>query len=170
MVSKSIPLSALSPRRQAALRPPVLAGDLLATLHPGIQSLLWSWLVRALDESLWEMSGWFPPSSPALEPPEQRVPLPFPADLLAQRPLEGLRRLLRLEARLAVEALEIVVLSRVEQPHAHALLSAHCTRMGQVYLEMQRRLGAGFALPLLIWELRVLRHRHSPVAAPLAFG
>ena len=170
MFTKSTPLSSLSARRQAALRGPALGTDPLAGVHPGIQAVLWSWLLRAIDESLWEMAGLFPPSSPALEPLEQHGPPPFPADLLGQRSLAGLRRLARAEARLAVEALEILVLSRVPQPRVEQVLLAHCARMGQLYLEMQRRLGAGIALPLLIWELRLLRHRGSTVAAPLAFG
>ena len=170
MFTKSTPLSSLSARRQAVLRGPTLDTDLLAGVHPGIQTLLWSWLMRAIDESLWELAGLFPPSSPALEPVEQHGPPPFPADLLGQRPLDGLRKLLRGEARFAVEALEILVLSRVPQPRMEQILLAHCTRMGQLYLEMQRRLGDWVALPLLIGELRLLRHRGSTAAAPLAFG
>jgi hypothetical protein len=170
MFSSGTPLSSFSARRQAVLRGPTLDADPLAGVHPGIQAVLWSWLVRAIDESLWEIAGLFPPSSPALEPPEQHGPPPFPAGYLCPRPLDGLRRLLRGEARLSIEALEILVLSRVPQPRVEQALTAHCARIGQLYLEMQRRLGVGVALPLLVWELRLLRHRGSPVAAPLAFG
>ena len=170
MFSTGTPLSSLSARRQAALRGPAPAADPLAGIHPGIQVALWSWLVRAIDESLWEMAGLFPPSSPALEPLEQHGPPPFPDGYLCTRSLGGLRRLMRGEARLSIEALEILVLSRVPQPRVEQILTAHCTRMGQLYLEMQRRLGAWAALPLLIGELRLLRHRGSTVAAPLAFG
>lgn len=170
MSSKSTPLSSLSARRQEALRKPSVTLDPVAGVHPGIQSLLWRWLVRAIDDSLWEMAGLFPPSSPALEPPEQHGPPAFPDGYLCRPALEGLRRLTRAEARLAVEALEILVLSRTAQPRVQEVLAAHCTRMGQLYLEMQRRLGPGIALPLLIWELRVLRHRGSRVVAPLVWG
>lgn len=170
MFTKSTPLSSLSARRQAILRGPTLDTDLLAGVHPGIQTLLWSWLVRAIDESLWDMAGWFPPSSPALEPPVRYAPSPFAAGALARPALEGLRKLLGAEARFAVEALEILILSRVPQPRVEQVLVAHCTRMGQLYLEMQRRLGQGVALPMLIWELRVLRHRGSRVVAPLIWG
>ena len=170
MFIKSTPLSSLSARRRAALRWSTPALDPVAGVHPGIQAVLWSWLVRAIDESLWEMAGLFPPSSPALEPPEQHAPPSFPDGYLTRPALEGLRKITRAEARLAVEALEILVLSRVPQPRVEQVLLAHCTRMGQLYLEMQRRLGAWAALPLLIGELRLLRHRGSWVAAPLAFG
>ena len=64
MFTKSPPLSALSARRQAILRGPTLDTDLLAGVHPGIQTLLWSWLVRAIDESLWELAGLVPPLRP----------------------------------------------------------------------------------------------------------
>jgi hypothetical protein len=170
MFSTGTALSSLSARRQAVLRGPAPAADPLAGIHPGIQSVLWSWLMRAIDESLWEMAGLFPPSSPALEPFEQHGPPPFPDGYLRPRPLDGLRRLMRGEARLSIEALEILVLSRVPQPRVEQALLAHCTRICQLYLEMQRRLGPGFASSLLIGELRLLRHRGSTVAAPLAFG
>ena len=59
---------------------------------------------------------------------------------------------------------------RGAQPRVEEVLIAHCTRLGQLYREMQRRLGPGIALPMLIWELRVLRHRGSRVVAPLVWG
>lgn len=139
-------------------------------VHPGVQWLILRWLERAIEDAHWAMAGLIPPASPALEPHERHGPPPFAPDLLRRLALDALRRLIRTEARLAVEALEILILSRKAQPRISALLADHCARIEQVYLELQQRIGAGAALALLIWELRLLRHRGSQAAAPLAFG
>jgi hypothetical protein len=52
-------------------------------------------------------------------------------------------------------------------PRFEASLAEECSRVGQLYHEMERRAGAWVAL--LRWELRLLRYRISPVVASLVY-
>ena len=77
--------------------------------------------------------------------------------------------MIRLEAALAQEALEVWLLSRKQAVYL-AKLREHCARLGQLYADPERRLGPLMAWCLMRWELRLLRHRGSRVAGPLAFS
>ncbi len=161
--------AAPSAHRRSIWRAPALEVDPLAGVPSEVQSLLWSALVRALDATLWErveVSGY---RSPQPEPPHVRRALP-PMDARSLRALavDSLRRLLRLELRLAVEALEAWASSAGEARAAYTILAAHCTRAGQLYTQLQRRLGASAALPMLGWELRLLSTQGAWAEAPRA--
>ena len=160
--------AASSARRRSLWHTPALEVDPLAGVPSEIQALLWSGLVRSLDASLWERVDVSGQRSPQPEPPRVRQALP-PIDARSLRALAiaGLRRLLRLELRLAVKALEAWVSSPGEARTAGAMLAAHCTRAGQVYTQLQRRLGACVALPLLGLEFHLLATQGA-CAPPLA--
>ena len=170
MITTPTPTPALFDHWNPSQQEPPRRPNPVAGVHPGVQLLVRHWLTSALDDAHWELAGLVPLSSAALEPPERHGPPPFAPALLRRLALDALRRLLRAEARLAIEVLEILVLSRKAQPRVQVMFSDHCTRIEQVYLELQRRVGAGAALPMLVWELRLLRHRASEAAARLAWG
>jgi hypothetical protein len=113
----------------------------------------------ALD--LWEQT---PPGA-------RREPLPFPVrhagqpyfhpDHLREQTLAGWHRLMGIELRLAVQALEALI--QQDEARYRAYLAEQCVRVGQLYDELKRRAGAWVAQALVRGELRLLRYRASPV-------
>ncbi len=137
-----------------------------------IRSLLWHWLLRALDETLWDADGLLVTFRPTEEDlPERVCPPLFDPTLLRKLAREALRKMLRVEIRLALEALEVFMLSRSPSATAlaFALVQAHCAHIGQLYRELCYRV-YDLAWLDLLWELRLLRHRASQVVAPLLWG
>ena len=133
------------------------------------RTLLWRGLVEAVAGALelWEQT-----------PPGARHALPsfavqhagkrrFDAEALREQTLAGWHRLMGLELRLGVEALEALICE--ESPRYRALLAEQCGRVGQLYDELKRRAGRGVALSVLYGELRLLRYRVSDVVAPLVY-
>jgi hypothetical protein len=145
--------------------------DPLAGVPREAQSWLWNRLLQAVEETVWDRAA-----CPPRQPPEVSLPVsrlgqpPFSPEMLRDIPLRGLRRMQRLEVRLALEALEAWLLAPYRGERFLELMREHCNRIGQLYSEMRRRLGAPLALVFLNWELRLLRYRGSFVVAPLAFG
>jgi hypothetical protein len=164
--------AAPSARSQGAPPAPTLPADPLAGVPVEIRSFLWRWLLRALDDSLWEADGLLVTFRPTQDDLAERAcPAPFDPAALRTLARETLRRLLRVEVRLALEALEVALLTRSQTAcsFAFALMQAHCTHIGQLYRELVVRVGAT-ALLFLGWELRLLRHRGSGAVAPLIWG
>ena len=166
------PVAPSAARPQAAPRQPEMYADPLAGVPAEIRSFLWRWLVRALDDSLWDADALLVTFRPTEEDlPERVCPAPFDPKLLRTLAREALRALLRVEVRLALEALEVFLLSRSRAAYApaFALVQAHCTHIGQLYSELVYRIGS--VAPLFLgWELRLLRHRGSGAVAPLIWG
>jgi hypothetical protein len=147
--------------------------DPLANVPREAQSWLWSRLLQAVEETVWDRAACPPLKSPDVTLPVSRPGQPpFEPEWLRDIPLRGLRRMQRLEVRLALEALEVWLLAprKAAARRFLELMREHCNRIGQLYGEMRRRLDAPLALLFLDWELRLLRYRGSFVVAPLAFG
>ncbi|HEY7356428.1 MAG TPA: hypothetical protein VH590_08170 [Ktedonobacterales bacterium] len=127
-------------------------------------------LLRAIEQAL-DLEERVPPGHRSAPPalPVQHAGKPrFDPDLLAQQTLPGWHRLVAIELRLAVLALE--ALCCVPEDRAYQdLLAEQCARVGQLYHELKRRAGACFALHILRWELRLLRYRASSVINDLLF-
>jgi hypothetical protein len=156
----------------AAPQAPALSAELLAGIPSEIRSLVWRWLLRALDDALWDADGPLAFACPTQEDlPERVCPAPFDPDALRPLAREVLRRLLRVEVRLALAALEVAVLTRSPSAYAQAsaLVQAHGTHIGQLYRALCERIHDLAWLDLL-WELRLLRHRGSGAVAPLIWG
>ena len=156
----------------AAPQEPEWAADPLAGVPLEIRSFLWRWLLRALDDALWDADALLVVCRPTEDDlPEQVCPPPLAPHVLRDLAREALRRLLRVEVRLALEALEVFLLSRRPAAGAavFALAQAHCTHIGQVYSALRARVPE-LALLDLAWELRLLRHRGSGSVAPLLWG
>ena len=163
---------------QAAARPEATppasewVADPLAGVPLEIRSFLWRWLLRALDASVWDADGLLVVCRPTEDDlPEHLCPPPFAPSVLRDLAREALRRLLRVEVRLALEALEVFLLSRrpAASTAAFALAQAHCTHIGQLYSALRARVPE-LALLDLAWELRLLHHRGSGSVAPLLWG
>ncbi len=133
------------------------------------RGVLWCGLTEAVAGALelWEQT-----------PPGARYALPsfavqhagkrrFEAEALREQTLAGWHRLMGLELRLGVEALEALIYE--ESARYRALLAEQCGRVGQLYDELKRRAGMGVALWVLYGELRLLRYRASEVVAPLVY-
>jgi hypothetical protein len=166
------PVAPSAAHAQPAPHAPEQSADPLAGVPAEIRSFLWRWLLRALDDSLWEADGLLVTFRPTEEDLAERAcPVPFDPRSLRKLAWEGLRHLLRVEVRLALEALEVFLLSTSPAAYApaFALVQAHCTHIGQLYGELVARIGS--AAPLFLgWELRLLRHRGSGSVAPLIWG
>jgi hypothetical protein len=146
-----------------------LADDLLAVPDEARGSLCRA-LMQAIEEAL-DYAERVPVGhrSPPPVLPVQHAGKPrFNPDDLRQQTLPGWHRLAAIELRLAVLALE--ALRCVPEDRAYQdLLAEQCARIGQLYAELKRRVGANFAMHILRWELRLLRYRDSPVINSLLF-
>ena len=133
------------------------------------RDVYWRGLSRALEGALtlWEQT----PPGVKREPPiftVQHAGRPaFDKAMLRQQSLENWHRLMGLELRIGVQALE--ALTQEEEPRYRQMLDEMCTRVGQLYREMERRTWAWFAKALLIWELQMLLYRASPTVGPLVY-
>lgn len=169
IVSPSASFAANSSTSRSASTPtsPLAMDDPMADVPAEARSWFWRRLTQAIDDDLWD-----DPEGPITVsgPPTLSVPLlghpPYDDALLRPLTLEGIRRIARLEGRLALECLE-AWLSAPPGADYFALLREHCARLGQLYGELRRRLGVTIALLLLDWELRLLRYRHSGAVIPL---
>jgi hypothetical protein len=140
---------------------------------PGVPSQaqfwLWQGLTRAIEGALdlWERTpaGHKAPA-PAFTVRHAGTPAFNQADL-RHLTLEDWHRFTGLELCLTVEVLEALIWE--ETPVFREMLAEQCHRVGQLYSEMERRAGTAFALPMLCWELHLLRYRASPVLAPLIY-
>jgi hypothetical protein len=142
------------------------------------RATLWHGLMQAIEGALdlWERT---PPARRSAPPfTIQHTGKPrFNPDHLRRQTLEGWHRLVAIELRLAVQALEALLCApegRASDPPRRngayqPLLAEQCARVGQPYAELKRRVGALFALHILRWELRLLRYRASPVINDLLF-
>ena len=152
----------------SANRPPL--PDALLDVPHDARAVLWHGLTQAVAGAVevWERTP----------PGHQGAPSPFavqhtgkrrfsPAALRRQT-LAGWHRVVGIELRLAVEALEALALA--ESAVQRDRLAEQCARVGQLYTEMERRAGAWVALTLVRWELRLLCYRASPVVASLVYN
>ena len=152
-------------RKQTPLPDEALVARVLPLMHPDARRALWRGLVRAVEGALmlWEQS---PPGMKREAPPflVRHVGKPYfnQADLRGQT-LSGWHRLMGLELRLTVEALEALIL--VDADEYQPLLVEECVRVGQLYAEMKRRAGEWMAQALLAWELHMLCYRGSALLA-----
>ena len=146
---------------QAALRDP------LEGVPAEARTLLCQGFIRALDPVVWVWEQ---------TPAGARHPLPprvldrfgerFNDAALPRQSMEHMRRVWRIEITLAADLLEAQILDGANDAYT-PLLTACCTRIGQIYNEIKRRCGLLFALLTLRWELRLLGYRGSPAVAPL---
>jgi hypothetical protein len=144
-------------------------GDLLGGVPEEARTLLWQGFLQALDPvvSFWEQTPAgtrhaLPP--PVLEHWGER----FDEAVLSRQALETMRRVWRIECALAADVLEALILEGNSAKYL-PLLTACCTRIGQIYSEIKRRCGLLFAILTLRWELKLLGYRGSLVVAPLLF-
>ena len=154
----------------AGARGAALAADVLLEVPQQARSVLWHGLTSAVSGALdvWERT----PSGrqrvlPAFSVQHAGKRRFHPADL-RQHSLASWHRLLGIELRLAVEALEALI--QRDEAIYRAALAEQCARVGQLYSELARRAGEWVAEALLRWELRLLRCRASPALAPLIYN
>jgi hypothetical protein len=156
----------------AARRPttrPAGADDLLAVPQEA-QRILSRALMRAIEGALdlWERTpAGHRAALPAFDIQHAGRPR-FNPDDLRQQTLEGWHRLVRIELHLAVRVLEAQC-SAPEDARYQYLLAEQCTRVGQLYNELKRRVGEVFAPHILQWELHLLRYCASSVINELLF-
>ena len=157
-----VPMASMS-SEQTALRDP------LAGVPAEARTLLWQGFIRALDPVVWVWEQ-TPAGARHALPPRilEHFGERFNDAALPRQPMENMRRLWRIEITLAADLLEAQILDGANDAYA-PLLTACCTRIGQLYGEIKRRCGRLFAVLTLRWELRLLRNRGSPVVAPLLF-
>ncbi len=145
--------------------------DVLDGLPEEARSGCWRWLRAAVEDIvLYQQSL---PEGHTLDPEPALRHLgqpPLETGRLAGQPQANLHRLVRLEGWVAVEALEVFMLCPARRAEALALLRAQMSRLGLLYQEWVRRTWVGVAVPLLEWEVRLLRYRASRVLAPLLWG
>lgn len=149
--------------------PAVAHADALLGIPQATRDIFWRGLSRALEGALalWEQT---PPGVKREPPvfPVQHAGRPcFDEAWLRQQSQENWHRLMGLELRITVQALEALV--QVEDFRYRQMLGEQCTRVGQLHREMERRAGAWVARALLQWELRLLRYRASSVVGPLVY-
>jgi hypothetical protein len=136
-----------------------------------VRSLLWRGLREAASGALdvWERTPGHSGAPPALAVQHAGKPQ-FQTSMLRAQTLANWHRLMGLELRLAVEALErLTVAAAAHVARAWARLAEQCARVGQLYSELKRRAGAVTAQAIVRWELRLLRYRSSPVLASLIY-
>jgi hypothetical protein len=159
-------------RSAAAPALPAAGGAAVALppLSPDALQTLWHGLMHAVEGTLalWERT----PAGAKHELPVFSVqhvgqPLFDPAWLRAQSQTTW-HRLMGIEARLAAQALEALILEDTREHQE--MLAEECARIAQLHQEMTRSAGEEIALPILRFELRMLRYRASPVLALLIFG
>ena len=143
--------------------------DPLAGVPEEARTLLWQGFVRALDPVvwLWEQT---PAGARHALPPRvlEHWGDRFNEAALPRQQWKTLCNVWRMEFWQAADMLEALILDD-ERVDYLPLLTACCTRIGQVYREIKRRGGLIFARSMLDWELKMLSYRGSPVAAPLLF-
>jgi hypothetical protein len=162
---------ARSARQSAPMSGAALAEVALLEVPQEARQMLWQGLSEAVSGSLdlWEQTPAARRSALASSVVQHAGQPQFQEHLLPQQPLANCHRLLGIELRLGVEALERLALSAGASGREWARLAEECARVGQVYRELKRRAGQMVALAILRWELRVLRYRASPVVAPLIY-
>jgi hypothetical protein len=160
--------------RRSASMPALAAPGGVAGALPPLSSdalqTIWHGLMQAVEGTLalWEQT----PTATKHELPVFTVqhagqPLFDPA-WLRQQSQANWHRLMGIEARLAAQALEALILDDTQEHRE--MLAEECARIGQLHHEMTRRAGEEIALPILRFELRVLRYRASPTLAPLIYS
>ena len=161
---------ARSARQSAPSFDAALAEVALLEVPQEARQMLWQGLREAVSGSLdlWEQTPAGRRSALASSFVQHAGQPQFQERLLPQQPLANCHRLLGIELRLAVEALERLALGGTSG-REWARLAEECARVGQVYRELRRRAGKLVALAILRWELRGLRYRASPVLAPLIY-
>ncbi len=153
MDSRSLP-PALSPSPQAFA--PALAPE----LH---QALLLR-LPQALEKTLWR---WATTPTASLLPAalEPLNPAPHDQASLRRQPQSSLLRLMRLELRQILAALEVFLLNDTAAEAALARLPTHYARLSQLYEDLKHRAQSA-ALHLFDWELRRLDDHAGCAVAP----
>ena len=171
MASTVAPSSAVSPRLRVTFTDEILPFDPLTGVPQEAQSWLWNGLLQAVEETVWDRAACPPRQPPDITPPVSRPGQPrYNEALLRPITLAGLRRMLRLEVQLALEALEAWLLAPRGGHAPLILLREHADRIGCLYSALCRCVGVMLALLFLRWELKLLRYRGSEAVAPLAFG
>ena len=152
-----------------AVPAPALADDPLLEVPNAARADLWQGLTEAVEGTLdlWELlpAGFGSAPLPTIQHSGKRR---FQPEALRKQSLTGWHRLVGIELRLAVQALEGVIQEKDATTH-HAALAEQCARVGQLYAEMERRAGEWVARALLQWELRLLRYRASPAVSRLVY-
>ena len=142
---------------------------LLAGVPEEARTLLWQGLLRAVEPGVWLWEQTPPGTQRHLPPPAlEHFGERFNDAALPSQLMEHLRRLWRMQFLLAADLLEALLLEGASETYA-PLFAACCTRIGQIYNEIKRRGGLFFALLVLLWEVKLLTYRDSPVLAPLLF-
>ena len=156
--------------KQRAARAAINLDDELLSVPEEAQRSIYRALMQAIEEAL-DLEERTPTGHHSQPPafPVQHAGKPrFNPDDLRQQTLPGWHRLVAIELRLAVLALEALRCLPEDRTYQD-LLAEQCARVGQLYAELKRRAGTCFALHILRWELRLLRYRDSPTINALLF-
>jgi hypothetical protein len=160
---------ARSARQGARSSGAALAEAALLEVPPEARALLWQGLREAVSGAvdLWERLPGHPSALPPCSVQHAGKPQ-YQARMLRAQTLSGWHRMMGIELRLAVEALERLAVA-ADAAREWARLAEQCGRVGQLYAELKRRAGAVVALSVVRWELRLLRYRASPALVPLLY-
>ena len=144
--------------------------DPLAGVPEEARTLLWQGFLKALEPVIWFWER---------TPPGTRHALPrrvlehcgerFNGAMIARQQWKTLRNIWRIEFWQAADVLEALILDERDSATHLRLLTACCTRIGQIYRVVEQRGGLRFARTMLEWELKLLCYRGSRAVAPLLF-
>jgi hypothetical protein len=155
----------------AALPPAeALLGRALLSVPSEARGVLWHGLRNAVEGALdlWERTPPGARHAPHVFTIQHAGRPQFDDAMLRQQTLEGWHRLAGVELRLTAEVLEALIWENT--PVHREMLGEQCARVGQLYCELARRAGVGVALSVLKGELRLLRHRASPLLVALIYA
>jgi hypothetical protein len=146
-----------------------LAADALLAVPPEARDTLWHGLRAAIEDAL----DLYERTPPGVKRPLPAFPLQhtgqprFGPAALRGLTLEGWHHLTGIELRIAAHALETLIYD--DTPKHRETLGEQCARIGQLYSELKHRAGQDIALTVLRGDLRLLRHRNSPIVGPLIY-
>ena len=165
------PMDPLPPESPAVVWMDRLAPERRAELLAGIaleaRPAVWERLRAALDAT---RLPWIPtPASLPTPDLEMLTPPPLDEATLRGLSLAAWHRLVALEGQMTMDTVLAVAVQVTQREVLLARLVAHCARLGQLYAEIRRRAGQFFALPLLEWDLSLLRYRFTHAVASLLY-
>ncbi len=144
--------------------------DPLAGVPEEARTLLWQGFVRALEPVIWFWERTPAGTKHALPPRVlEHCGERFNEAMVARQQWKTLCKVWRIEFWQAADVLEALILNERDSATSLRLLTACCTRIGQIYRVVEQRGGALFARTMLEWELKLLRYRGSLAVAPLLF-
>jgi hypothetical protein len=144
--------------------------DPLVGVPEEVRTLLWQGFLKALEPVIWFWERTPAGTKHALPPRVlEHCGERFNEAMVARQQWKTLCNVWRIEFWQAADVLEAWLLDERDSATYLRLLTACCTRIGQIYRAVEQRGGLLFARTMLEWELKLLCYRGSLVVAPLLF-